>query len=177
MKVARISALMLLMTSLSGCALGFESPTQVQKPTSNGVNAQVGAMQVRDAFLVVDPATPTVATFVGTIINTKDGATDQVVSISASGGATGVPVTAIDLPVNQPTRIGYNSPNYLLISGPIASISGYQKVTLTFTYSDSITLSLLVNPNTGIYSDVKIPTLVGGVIADFQPAPLVSATP
>lgn len=141
----------------SGCAAGFSAPTNQQKPTGNGRTATVGTIEVRGATVVVDPAKPATATFVGTIINTAD-QKDTLTALQV-GSAIGTTIqTEIPLLKQQAAQIGYKSDQTISIPAKGALKAGdFVNVRLLFANNDAIPMSLLVNNNDGVYEGVSVP--------------------
>jgi copper(I)-binding protein len=144
---------------VSGCALGFNTGTETQQNSGNGRTADVGALQVRNAVVVVDPADTTRASLVMTVINT--GETDDELNGIAAAKTVGTEGTVkVALPHRESVSIGYNSDSHIVLT----SVSGalepgmFVNVTLMFASGESIPMSLLVVPNDDIYSDIEIPT-------------------
>ncbi len=78
---AFLSAAVLL---LSGCATGFDAATNTQGDSGNGRSVDVGALQIRNATVVVDPADTSRATVLMTIINTDDATNDVLDGVAAA---------------------------------------------------------------------------------------------
>ena len=178
MKLSRMATAAILVVSLSGCALGFNSPTQRQKPSTDGINVNAGAIQVRNALLVVDPAHPKTAALTATLVNTSD-VDETLDSIAGAGDVKGARFAPITIPAGQTVQIGFNSDSAVaLYSASAIAISVYQPVTLVFSKSAATSLSLLVNPNTGQYADVSIPVVTDGALPGAEPtaAPSESAS-
>jgi len=141
----------------SGCAIGFDAPTNQQQPSGNGRTANVGAIEVRGATIVIDPKKPGHASFLGTIINTAD-TQDTLVALQVEPVAgTGIS-TNIDLPKQQPAQIGFDSVLRLGFQVKNGVRAGdYVKIRLIFKNNDMIEMSLLVSNNDGIYQGVTVP--------------------
>jgi len=141
----------------SGCAIGFNAPTNQQKPTGNGRAATVGKIEVRAAAIVVDPAKPANASFVGTIINTAEQLdTFKALQVGSSVGTT-VPAD-IQLKTQQAAQIGYESDLTITIPVSGALKAGeFVNVRLLFENNVAIPMSLLVSNNDGVYEGVSVP--------------------
>lgn len=157
---------------VSGCALGFNTGTETQKNSGNGRTADVAALQVRNAVVVVDPADTTRASLVMTVINT--GETDDELNGIAAAKTIGTEGTvSVALPHREAVSIGYNSEAKIVLT----SVSGglepgmFVNVTLMFKSGESIPMSLLVVPNDDIYKDVEVP---GAATTEATPAPSAS---
>ena len=157
---------------LSGCALGFNTGTETQQNSGDGRTADVGALQVRNAVVVVDPADTTRASLVMTVINTSE--TDDELNGIAAAKTVGTEGTvSVPLPHRESVSIGYNSDQAVVLT----SISGglepgvFVNVTLMFKSGESIPMSLLVVPNEDIYKDIEVPA---SSAAGATPAPSAS---
>jgi copper(I)-binding protein len=177
MKMSRLVTAAALVVSLSGCALGFGSPTQNQKVTTDGVNVNAGAILVRDALLVVDPAHPQTAALTATLVNT--GAQDETLeSVAGTGDLKGAAFKAITIKAGQSVQIGFNSDTAVAFytTGTI-KVSTYVPVTLNFANAAAAQLSLLVNPNTDLFANVTIPVVTDGALPGAAPTQSPSASP
>lgn len=165
MSLKRFAGTVLMVTSmisLTGCAIGFNAPTNQQGPSGNGVSVNVGALEIRNATLVADPKDPNRAVLVATLINT--GSTQEVLkAVTAPNLMNGqFPYTnlgsGLELRANQSTLIGDSSTNSVQLRGFQSEFvtGAYVDVTFEFEQTESQTLSLLVNPNDGIYADVPV---------------------
>ncbi len=166
---AAVSAAILL---LSGCATGFDAATNNQPDSGNGRSVDVGALQIRNASVIVDPADTSRATIIMTVIN-NDKTTDDVLNGVAAAKTVGVDGEVnISLPHMQVVKVGYDS-QYRIV---LTSVSGalepgqFVDVSLMFASGQSAPLSMLVNANTGIYADIEIPATA------VAPAPAPSAS-
>lgn len=151
--------------SLSGCALGFDAGTNVKVIPGNGASLNVDGIQIRGAGIVIDKASPTHATFIGTVIN--KGKTDfSVVGISGAGiteaGNVNVPVASGAI-----AQFGYESDHTIAFTGNF-NPGHWVDVQLLLNGAKPVSLKLMVNNNDGVYADVVVPT--GAV-----PAPTPSA--
>ena len=141
----------------SGCAAGFNAPTNQQKATGNGRMATVGNIDVRAATIVIDPTKPGKAALVGTIINTAE-KTDTFTELQV-GAPIGTTIpTNLELAPQQPAQIGYNSELSVIIpTNELIKAGDFLTVRFIFANNDVIPLSLIVNNNDGVYSDVVVP--------------------
>lgn len=176
MKMSRLATTAALVVSLSGCAIGFNSPTQVQRPVTDGVNLNADGIQVRNVLLVVDPAKPQTAAVVATLVNTSE-QDDTLTAITGGGGLTGARFAPLTLPAGQSVQVGYNTDAVLaLTSDAPIQVSTYVTVTLVFANAASVELSLQVYPNTGHFADVTIPTVTDGALPGAEPSASPMAT-
>ncbi len=146
---------------LSGCAIGFNSPTQLQGNSGNGQSAKAGSLEVRAASIVVDPKNPNVGTIIATILNNSEDKTNAVVGIAATSDLAALSSGAIYLQTKSATQIGYNSTNSIVLSSPTGTLTPGKFITLQFKFQDNdpITVSVLISTNEGPFSGVIIPEL------------------
>lgn len=149
---------LLISTALltSACAIGFDAATNQQNASGNGRSANVGSIEVRDATVIIDPAKPGRAAFVGTLIN-KSQEQDKFLGIALDpklGTSTQLEVV---LNKQEPAQFGFNSNLNLPLSVTKAVKAGsFATVHLVFLNNESITMDLLVENNDGIYSGVSV---------------------
>ncbi len=172
-KVALAIALAGTLT-LSGCALGFNAGTETQGNSGNGRTADVGAIQVRNATVIVDAKDKTRATLLATMINIGD--TEDVLKSVEVDPAIKVTSSEIKLIDKLPVSIGYNSDVKVLFTttGSGFTAGKFIDVTFVFANNESIKMSLLVKENVGYYSDVEIPAEETPVV---EPSPTPSSSP
>jgi hypothetical protein len=149
---------------LSGCATGFDAATSNQGNSGNGRSADVGAIQIRNATVVVDPADSSRAAVLMTIINTDAAADDVLNGIATADSVELAGEVNIALPNKDVVNVGFDSENRIGI--PIivlTSVTGalepgtYVNLSFQFASGQSAPMSLLINENSGIYSDIEIP--------------------
>ncbi len=153
---AFLSAAVLL---LSGCATGFDAATSAQGNSGNGRSADVGAIQIRNATVVVDPADSSRATVLMTIINT-DAATDDVLNGIATAESVAVDGEVnIALPNKDVVNVGFESDYRIVLTSVSGALEPGTFVNLSFMFASgqSAPMSLLVNEKSGFYADIEIP--------------------
>lgn len=156
----------------SGCATGFNAATNTQRDSGNGRSVDVGALQIRSATVVVDPADPTRATVLMTIINNADTSDDTLIGI-ATADAVGVEgQVRISLPAKQVVNIGFDSEFRIVLTSDGLVPGQFVNVSLILESGQSVPISMLINENTGIYADIEIPAGV----AQPAPEPIPSAS-
>lgn len=141
----------------TGCAIGFNAPTNQQKPSGNGTSLNSENIQIRDASVVIDPTKPGRAAFIGTVINTADTQdTLEAVEVDPAIGTGAMPNTMLDK--NQPAIFGYGGtqPLGLTVNSSVKA-GNYIEVHLVFANNDMIPLSILVNVNEGNFQSVVVP--------------------
>ena len=174
---AFLSAAVLL---LSGCATGFDAATNTQGDSGNGRSMDVGAIQIRNATVVVDPADTSRATVLMTIINTDDATDDVLDGVAAAKSVGVVGEVNIPLPHKKVVNVGFESE--YTIGVPIillSSVSGglepgtFVNLSFMFASGQSAPMSLLINEKSGIYADIEIPVAAE---TEVTPAPMPSAS-
>lgn len=155
--ITSIAAIVSFVVFTSGCAAGFNAPTNQQKATGNGRTATVGNIDVRAAAIVIDPTKPGKATLVGTLLNI--GSQPDTFTELQVGAPIGTSVsTNIKLQPQQPAQIGFNSNLSVVIpTNEFVKAGDYLTVRFVFANNDVIPLSLIVNNNDGVYNDVVVP--------------------
>jgi len=154
---AFLSAAVLL---LSGCATGFDAATNAQGDSGNGRSVDVGALQIRNATVVVDPADTSRATVLMTIINTDDAADDVLDGVAAAKSVGVVGEVSIPLPHKEVVTVGFNSEYRIVLTSVTGGLEPGTFVNLSFMFASgqSAPMSLLINEKSGFYADIEIPT-------------------
>jgi hypothetical protein len=158
--VVAASALTLaLVSTLSGCASGFNAGTSLQKASGNGANTNLGDLQIRDITIVkVDGSTN--ATLIGTIVNrgNEDDALTGVTLVEPTGktAISGSAAVAGALPLSalSATRIGYSADDHVDVSALTAAPTQYVTVELQFTRAGTVQMDVMAVPPTGIYEGI-----------------------
>lgn len=155
-------AALLISTALltSACATGFDAATNQQKASGNGRSANSDSIQVRNALIVIDPDKPGSGTFVGTIINTNVDS-DKLIALELDPAAGSSVSVGEELAPQIPKSFGLPSgPLSLPVRlNPEVSAGTFVKVQLDFKNNAAIPMSLLVENNDGIYSDIVVGNL------------------
>ena len=161
---------------LSGCATGFNAPTNNQGNSGNGQSAKAGALEVRAASIVVDPTNPNVGTVVATILNNSETIANALTGIAATSDLAALSSGAITLPTRSATQIGFNSSNTIVLSSVTGSLTPGKFISIQFAFqnNDPITVSVLISTNEGPFSGVTIPQLP---TPSATPLPTDGATP
>lgn len=145
---------------LSGCATGFDAATSNQGNSGNGRSADVGAIQIRNATVVVDPADSSRATVLMTVINT-DQATDDVLNGVAPAESVGVAgVVNIPIPNKEVVNVGFESEYRIVLTSVDGGLEPGSYVNLSFIFASgqSAPMSLLINEKSGFYTEIEIPS-------------------
>jgi len=144
---------------LSGCATGFDAATSAQGNSGNGRSADVGAIQIRNATVVVDPTDTSRATVLMTVINT-DQATDDVLNGVAPAESVGVAgVVNIPIPNKDVVKVGFESDYRIVLTSADGGLEPGNYVNLSFIFASgqSAPMSLLINEKSGFYAEIEIP--------------------
>jgi hypothetical protein len=144
---------------LSGCATGFDAATSNQGNSGNGRSADVGAIQIRNATVVVDPTDTSRATVLMTVINT-DQASDDVLNGVAAAESVGVAgVVNVPIPNKEVVNVGFESEYRIVLTSVDGALVPGTFVNLSFIFASgqSAPMSLLINEKSGFYADIKIP--------------------
>jgi hypothetical protein len=151
---------------LSGCATGFDAATNTQGDSGNGRSIDVGAIQIRNATVVVDPADTSHATVLMTVINTDDVADDVLTGVAAADSIEIASEVNIPLPHKGVVNVGFDPQDRIGI--PIIvlkSVDGalkpgtYVNVSFQFASGQSAPMSLLINEKSGFYEEIEIPVI------------------
>lgn len=142
----------------SGCAAGFNAATNTQRDSGNGRSVDVGALQIRSATVVVDPADPTRATVLMTIINNDETSDDTLIGIATADSVGVEGEVRISLPAKKVVDIGFNSELRMVLTSEAGLVPGqFVNVSLILESGQSVPLSMVINEQTGIYADIEIP--------------------
>lgn len=144
---------------LSGCAAGFNAATTVQGNSGNGRSIDVGAIQIRNATVVVDLADTSRATVLMTVINT-DQAIDDILNGVAVAESVGVADDVnIPLPNKKVVNVGFESEYRIILTSTDGVLEPGTYVNLSFIFASgqSAPMSLLINERSGIYAEIDIP--------------------
>ena len=149
----KITALLIIATTLTGCGSGQSAVTRNFKQVTDGVEAQTNEIRLRHVLIVKTAASE--AVLVGTLVNWSD----------QSDALTGVSINY--LPANfraQSNQLLKNKP--LIFVGESANadavITGFDKpagerieVTFTFANASPVTVDALVVGDDGIYEKMQ----------------------
>jgi hypothetical protein len=159
---ALLSASVLL---ISGCAAGFDAATNTQGDSGNGRSVDVGALQIRNATIVVDPADTSRATVLMTIINTDDVVDDVLDGVAAAKSVGVAGEVNIPLPHKEVVNVGFESEYRIVLTSVTGGLEPGTFVNLSFMFTSgqSAPMSLLVNEKAGFYADIEIPVAAEAV--------------
>ena len=168
---AFLSAAVLL---ISGCAAGFDAATNTQGDSGNGRSLDVGALQIRNATVVVDPADTSRATVLMTVINNDDSVDDVLDGVAAAKSVGVVGEVNIPLPHKEAVNVGFESEYRIVLTSIGDDLTPGKFVNLSFMFAggQSAPMSLLINKKAGFYADIDIPAATVEVVP--EPAPSAS---
>lgn len=168
---AAAAAAVTLPLLLTGCWNGFNAQTSIQQPSGDGLQTQIGNMQIRAAVWVRDAENPRTMTLSATFVNTGKTA-DELTAVTTSPKAFVVGLTGgtIELPPVSETRTAYQSEYFVNAYGLDVPPSGYVTTTFVFKNAGSVTGSVMTVPPEGIYAGIAPST-------PPQPRASGSATP
>ena len=149
--------------TLSGCALGFDAGTNVKTLPGNGSSFDVDGIQIRGAAIVIDKASRTNATLIGTIINKSD-VEFSVVGITGEG-ITQTNDVNVAVASGAIAQFGYQSANTVTFTGDFTP-GTWVDAQLLLNGASPVKLHLMVNNNEGVYSDVEVS---GGASVEATP--------
>ncbi|MEY3407856.1 MAG: hypothetical protein RL038_917 [Actinomycetota bacterium] len=150
LKTHKLSALLVAVLALSGCAIADAQPdTATMKPFGNGVDAAVGDLLVQDTTVVMHDDGTAVLTL--TAINNGD-ATDELVGVTVDGAEANFSPSATINPNGGTLRIGFNSDYFAEVTGSSVKPGTHVDVTYTFKKAGSLTVNALVVEPLGEYS-------------------------
>lgn len=169
---AFVSAAALL---LSGCATGFDAATNTQGDSGNGRSVDVGALQIRNATVVVDSADTSRATVLMTVINTDDAIDDVLNGVAAAKSVGVVGDVNVPLPHKSAVTVGFESEYRIVLTSVTGGLEPGTFVNLSFMFESgqSAPMSLLINEKSGFYADIEIPA---GAVEEVAPEPMPSAS-
>lgn len=144
---------------LSGCATGFDAATNTQGDSGNGRSVDVGALQIRNATIVVDPADTSRATVLMTVINTDESVDDVLDGVAAAKTVGVVGEVNVPLPHKEVVNVGFESEYRIVLTSVSGGLEPGVFVNLSFMFASgqSAPMSLLVNEKSGFYADIEIP--------------------
>lgn len=153
-RIAVVAAGVAAVPLLAGCFNGFDAQTSVQPPSGDGLNTQVGNVQIRSAVWVRNPATPTSFVLSATFVNTG-GEPDALTSITTEPrGTATITGGTINMLKFSEARAGSRAGELVNLTGALVPPSGYIQTTFTFAKAGAVTGSVMTVPNEGIYAGV-----------------------
>lgn len=169
--IAMAAIALVALPALSGCWNGKEATTNMQSGmnTGNGIEAQVGDMEVVNVTLVkgqgVGPAQ-----LIGTIVN--NGTTVDVVdSVEVDGKAISFTPALKPILGGGAVAFGYqNTATKAPVRGAKPAVSTYVPVTFNFQNAGQLKISVMTVPDTGFYAGITNTVTLSDVLPAATPA-------
>ena len=148
----KLTALIIIATTITGCGSGQNSVTRNIKQVTDGVEADSNGIKLRNV-LIVKTATAE-GVLVATVVNTKD-ESDSLVGIAIGGAMTTLAAKSNELLKNNPIIFVGDSANADAFI-PILNNNAGDRIGITFTFAKAapVTVSALVVNGEGIYKDL-----------------------
>jgi hypothetical protein len=164
--------------ALSGCWNGKEASTNLQAgmATGNGIEAEIGTMEVVDVTLVkgegVGPAQ-----LIGTIVNNGQ-TVDSLDSVVVDGQPITFRPALTPIRAGQAVPFGYqNAAIKAPFRGTKPEVSTYVPVTFNFRNAGQLKISVMTVPATGIYAGITNTVTLSGVLPAASEGPSTPANP
>ncbi len=147
-----VAVALLALTSLSGCAAGFNAATNRPYTPTNGAIASVGDIRVRSVVIVGNDNGSGQADLIAVLVN--NGTTDDALTGITVEGAdpVQVPGGSLNIPPQVTVPIGPDSTNRVLLEKLTATPGHLVKVTLAFRDAGIASLTVLVMTPAGLVS-------------------------
>lgn len=170
-RIAVVAAGIAAVPLLAGCFNGFGAQTSNQPPSGDGLSTQVGNIQIRSAVWVRNTSSPTSFVLSALFVNTGSDP-DALTSITTdTKGTATITGGTINLAKYSESRAGSKSGQLVNLTGAVVQQSGYIQTTFTFANAGSVTGSVMVVPNEGIYAGV----IPGASVSPFPKATATSS--
>ena len=163
----KLTALLLIATTITGCGSGQNAATRTIKQVTDGVEAESAGIKLRNVLIVKTAGGEGV--LVATVVNTSDDA-DSIVGIAIGGAMANFAAKSTELKKNKPIIFVGDSAN-ADASIPVLSSSAGERIDITFTFAKTapITVNALVVNGEGIYQDLVRST--SALPVEATPAP------
>ena len=150
-KTGLIATLLLTSLSLTGCAAGGNAPTRLIKAVTDGVEADLGEIKIRNLKVIALPDGS--GTLVGFIVNHSETA-DQLVGISVNNQMAELKSEVV-LTLNKPMIFEGESANTKAKVATLGAQPGTRvPVVLYFAKAGKVEVGVLIVKNEGIYSSI-----------------------
>ena len=148
----KLTALLLIATTITGCGSGQNAATRTIKQVTDGVEAESAGIKLRNVLIVKTAGAEGV--LVATVVNTSDDA-DSIVGIAIGGAMANFVSKSNELKKNKPIIFVGDSAN-ADASIPVLSSSAGERIGVTFTFAKAapVTLDALVVNGEGIYQEL-----------------------
>lgn len=162
--------------TLTACFNGVNAQTTAQTEGGNVMSANVENVQARGLIWVRSATDANVLSLSGTVSTSVGTPADELVSVIVEPGPvqatiTGGPITA---PAGGATQFGFNSDIYVTLQDAGVGQSDFVNTTLVFRNAGTVTVPVLVVPQTGPYAKVTPPA---SLVSTASASPAVSPSP
>jgi hypothetical protein len=148
----KLTALLIITTSITGCGSGQTAETRNIKQVTDGVEGQSNEIKLRNVLIV--KTLDSQGVLVATLVNTSD-ESDSIVGISIGGAMTTYAAKSSELIKNKPIIFVGDSANAdAFIPGLSKNVGDRIGVTFTFAKAAPLTLDALIVNSEGIYQDL-----------------------
>jgi hypothetical protein len=131
-----------LAVTLSACGAGFDAGTNQVRRVTNGSDADIGSVAVRNLLLLQDGASPPTTTLTGALVDNTD-ETDQLTAVKVAEAGP-ITITPINVPARGIVTLGSGQTPGITVPDATFRPGRNILVTLTFKNSGELTLSVLV---------------------------------
>ena len=148
----KLTALLIVATTITGCGSGQNAATRTIKQVTDGVEAESAGIKLRNVLIV--KTTTAEGVLVATVINTSD-ETDSIVGVAIGGAMTNLVAKSNELKKNKPIIFVGDSAN-ADASIPVLNTSAGERIDITFTFAKAaaVTVDALVVNGEGIYQEL-----------------------
>lgn len=135
---ASLAVAVAVVLTATGCAAGFDAPTNEPYTPTNGADGRVGDMKVRAVLVVTDGTQPTELNAVLVNIGTD---ADVLTQVEVDGAAAvTLPSATVPVPVQTAVALGGESDQRVTLSG--STLAAGQLTTVRFAFRDNGILEL-----------------------------------
>ena len=148
----KLTALLIIATTITGCGSGQNAATRTIKQVTDGVEAESAGIKLRNVLIV--KTTTAEGVLVATVINSSD-ETDSIVGVAIGGAMTNLVAKSNELKKNKPIIFVGDSAN-ADASIPVLNTSAGERIDITFTFAKAaaVTVDALVVNGEGIYQEL-----------------------
>ena len=148
----KLTALLIIATTITGCGSGQTAATRNIKQVTDGVEGQSNEIKLRNVLIVKTADSQGV--LVATLVNTSDDS-DSIVGIAIGAAAATYTAKSSELIKNKPIIFVGDSANAdAFITGLSKNAGERTGVTFTFAKAAPLTLDALIVNGEGIYQDL-----------------------
>ena len=148
----KLTALLIIATTVTGCGSGQTAATRNIKQVTDGVEAETAGIKLRNVLIVKTAWAEGV--LVATLVNTSD-QSDSLVGVAVGGAMANFVAKSNELKKNKPIIFVGDSAN-ADASIPALNSSAGERIDITFTFATAspVTVNALVVNGEGIYQDL-----------------------